>query len=592
MDSLLSRKVKELDQQTLKWGGVDYMYNLCQFKVPAPINTCWLPIFTDNQSGPVLCDIWPGLCIQKRDELCSTGCKHEKCHEFHTIYRSYVGFLAHMSAPASQPTKKRKASELSESSSSSEESNDSVITGHRVISQYTREIRDVPIKGCFYVANFYLDMSINRWIVDIHANNFELTRTSTTIELAFYLSSGEEYSVDEEAVTYLCPELSRAQLTLNLKRHRILYHGDAPLILNGHMMSLIVDEIETKTGTHGHQSSLLHIVFKDWKNSTFPLRNDNENEFLLLSKLILHATPITRPWFHEDVTCADSLHMIRVSNLIAEFLGVKNPVFEKAFTEKQDWTDWLKNIDENHYSRNEPKYIELAKIKDKLHCNRGFQVITPMPVANIQYFIDQFRYMYGGKNRLNYEIEVIPNWPLNSDFYLRDHCPIIFSGLPVYGESIFHLQDRVPDIKTELTYVMIKPYGLRRHALEILVKQLCSINVTVKYYRVTPLCPEAIFTALYPNCLSRPYGSEWRSYIMSGPTVHMIVATEESQPTVPTVRMACLNARIDSKYIWTRNIVHSSSSISESEINIETIINFEKNVDSNRATTSREASSR
>jgi hypothetical protein len=109
----------------------------------------------------------------------------------------------------------------------------------------------------------------------------------------------------------------------------------------------------------------------------------------------------------------------------------------------------------------------------------------------------------------------------------------------------------------------IQKSGLRR--------ALCDVQFVAK-----ELMPRELIHHLYPNVMERPYGADWVHYLESGPYALVIlsfsnVVRDPFYSMLSLLRHACIAARIESKHVWTRNIVHCPADPVEHAANLKFI---------------------
>lgn len=555
MECLLLRKKKEMSQVNFTNEGISLPYCMTCFNIDDAFKAVWLPIFSSrDEQLRMLQDLWPKLCFNPNNGNLKFDCKHKKCIAFRQAYPSITKLLSSITL------------ETPKIETTNDVTTDSVIISPKikcVVSQFTTSIRHIPILDCLFIKKVEASPINGKFICEIAANKLQITRNMQTIPCAFTTTNLDEDHWEKTSDV-------RGMFQENFQQRQMLFWGPYPQIIDGTFGYIECDEFITDEGNQNNERiKNVQIVFKQWKNSTFPMRNDNENQFLLLANLFLGATSIDRPWYHQDLTakqvrelweCSDKLHSL--------LTGEKNLCFYKSFIEKEDWTNWLKTS-ESQISSNASIEIQrtlsqLQALKQIMHNDRGFHLVCNATRENIQHFINQFQIMYFGQDMLKYVIHMDDSYTFTTDNYMKDHCPLAFHKLP--RNATVESQQIIPEADESLTYMLIKPYGLRRNALGCIHKELDNIGAEIIWYHTSPKTEAEAIAGLYPNCKGRPYGYEWINYLTSGPVIHMIVKGKSSD-----VRIAALNARIDSKYIWTRNVIHSSSSINEASDNIKLI---------------------
>jgi len=578
-DIINDLKETESEQETFDHKGVGYLYRKVKINrfpcegVMTPI--IYLPLFERDNQSALLRDLWPDLCLQNKDEV-KLGCKHLKCQEIKEVMRSYTIFEnaitnhhKEMTEPEPCTSKKRstdqqpKASkkvrfeeEVEEDSESdfSSDDEDMVPLPQGWIQQFTTQIRKIPIKGCLYISGTEVDE--DGAVIEICAQNLVISKNVTIIPCCFV---GTNPAKDD---LILADDLANnCSFFFDFPRSQVIYTGPART-LNGLVMHVRVNHIKACTS----RPKLIQIVFNGWKNSTFPLRNDNENQFKQLAKIFLHATEVERPWWNSDLVKEDASQIVRMSDKLQNVITKKDDAkFITSFGEKSHWTEWLDKaeVTAKHITEQRNILDILKTLKHKLHVNKGFTFITPCDKEQCMHFFKQFYKCYSGQDMLTYETCFDDEYTFETDARYLGMMPLSFKSLPTYfGETVGQ----------EKLYVLFKPYGLRRHALDCIVKNLSNCRYHVEQYFAESSLGEFMFNELYPNCLSRPYGIEWQQYLMSGPVIHAVINVDD----VAQFREACLNARIDSKYIWTRNIIHCSADINEGTRNIDSLSKYKQ----------------
>lgn len=124
--------------------------------------------------------------------------------------------------------------------------------------------------------------------------------------------------------------------------------------------------------------------------------------------------------------------------------------------------------------------------------------------------------------------------------------------------------------KKNYTPILIKPNGLWSTQLENIYKNFEKYGgsqiIKFKFFKSIP---DEIFNAYYPNCLSRPYGKEWQSYMWSAPILLIWVNRRYI-----SARRAALDARKESELPWTKNIIHCPENDEELKMNTKIFKKF------------------
>ena len=179
-----------------------------------------------------------------------------------------------------------------------------------------------------------------------------------------------------------------------------------------------------------------------------------------------------------------------------------------------------------------------AVFLEDIRANRGFLFALPENVMPM--FLDiisNLRLLHPSMMSFEYEIN-----SMNIYDQLKDYgISLEFRGLPV---PLFNLNSFSNPMKS--CYLM-KPNGLEVEGLKLNANALSGSRID----RVIPFphgLPDSIFNSLYPNCLTRPYGNFWRTYLR-GPCVAFIVACDG----IMNLRQKAVHARELSNRAWTGN---------------------------------------
>jgi len=123
----------------------------------------------------------------------------------------------------------------------------------------------------------------------------------------------------------------------------------------------------------------------------------------------------------------------------------------------------------------------------------------------------------------------------------------------------------------EETMLLIKPNGMDGFVLEKLIKLLYlkAVCVDIRHYKYLSV---EQFKSLYPNCLNRVYGEEWYTYTTSGP----VAALKLKCFNLNEIRQLCIQARQESGFIWTKNILHCSADSKEAKENLSVFFEQEE----------------
>ena len=180
--------------------------------------------------------------------------------------------------------------------------------------------------------------------------------------------------------------------------------------------------------------------------------------------------------------------------------------------------------------------------------NKGFWFATQKCNKSlIDYYIANYEKAYVQKDRLLTFFESSDEFNFNVDV------------IKCQGMFKYTLQEEMCE-----SYILIKPYGMQKEFFELITTAIERFKIVD--LRITDKITEEEFANLYGNCMNRPYGFEWKSYMFSGPVIHAKIQLRKSD--FKDLRLSMVQARALSKIIWTRNIVHCATDEEEAKQNI------------------------
>lgn len=366
-----------------------------------------------------------------------------------------------------------------------------------------------------------------------------------------YLENSKLVTIDHEYLRTLGVSCSN----WNLYTQTVTICASSTCFLTGCIGSIPFDSTKHSVITPvTNTMAEVRVVFKDWKNATFPKRNDNEAQVRSLLKITASGCEILRPFPYNEAVDADTI--IRISNEVASY----DPTIRSAkfkFDGKESWLNWVKYVlakplvDDTSY---QSKLDELSKIKLDMHNNKVFTFLIPQNrTATAEYTLRKLTELYTPMQMLSSTFSITPYFNYNT--------------APAEKNTLMGIPNcyKTDHEKINRTYILVKPSGLMRDCIEILANVFNSPLHLVTSFSTDRVISDNVFNELYPNCLSRPYGQEWLSYMKSGPVMHLKIETTE--PTI--LRKEIEYARKKTGLIWTRNAYHCSSSLEESKANID-----------------------
>lgn len=122
----------------------------------------------------------------------------------------------------------------------------------------------------------------------------------------------------------------------------------------------------------------------------------------------------------------------------------------------------------------------------------------------------------------------------------------------------------LPISMDEENYLLIKPTGFTLAKLNELLDVLFQMHVGVEDIKARMLT-DYEFNRLYPTCMTRVYGPDWRSHMFSG--LCLVIKTKHT--TYETIRCAAMLMRRKSGIPWVKNVVHSAATQKERELMLE-----------------------
>ena len=294
-----------------------------------------------------------------------------------------------------------------------------------------------------------------------------------------------------------------------------------------------------------HDLTFYHVIFKNWKNATHPLRNDvEENVKKMFKNLNCLEVEIKNSWLYNDLQKVDYEYIINNTNALA----ANDPKIDKDkimfnFETKKEWENFIKTA----YGPDEVFTI-FEEIRESMKNNKGFWFATQKCNKSlIDYYIANYEKAYVQKDRLLTFFESSDEFNFNVDV------------IKCQGMFKYTLQEEMCE-----SYILIKPYGMQKEFFELITTAIERFKIVD--LRITDKITEEEFANLYGNCMNRPYGFEWKSYMFSGPVIHAKIQLRKSD--FKDLRLSMVQARALSKIIWTRNIVHCATDEEEAKQNI------------------------
>ena len=203
----------------------------------------------------------------------------------------------------------------------------------------------------------------------------------------------------------------------------------------------------------------------------------------------------------------------------------------------------------------------------------------------LKQFIKGMIYMF---NRQLFESSVSFYYP-KIEFKYYDQYTLSFSGplIPPYSfidkKPLIKLLDNMVYFKKtsmkNTIPIIIKPNGFTNMGLRAIYEAFSSNHsLFIKF----PICKFFLFnmtgdfdkTAInigllsnpgiigkfYPSSLIRVWGPEWISYLKSGPCgyLELDIGEEDEISAMIEIRERALQARVESKFIWTKNVLHTA----------------------------------
>lgn len=214
-----------------------------------------------------------------------------------------------------------------------------------------------------------------------------------------------------------------------------------------------------------------------------------------------------------------------------------------------------------------------------------YYLVPPCNHEVLKQFITSMIYMY---NRQLFESSVSYYYP-KIEFKYYEQFTLSFSG-PLIPPISF--VDRKPLIKLldNMVYfkktnavntipVIIKPNGFTNMGLRAIYEAFNSNHsLFIKY----PICKFFLFNMtgdfdknainigllsnpgiigkFYPSSLIRAWGPEWIAYLKSGPCGYLELDIDDADEVsaMMEIRERALQARVESKFIWTKNVLHTA----------------------------------
>jgi hypothetical protein len=268
------------------------------------------------------------------------------------------------------------------------------------------------------------------------------------------------------------------------------------------------------------------ISIDNFRNSTHAIRNNTETFYRSLFELHGGGELEDFPWFFEESSPVKS---------------------DKNWWLEYDRFDHIGDIDD----KKNPKSLFLKSIDKKddpthvLNKDRCFVFYLP---ENVE--LKMFHTLIEKNN-------TDPDFLSTSIRWIATFDEILFAKN--FGIHLGSLKLGTPRDRNAITTcipLLIKPNGTSSKGFKIIVDKLKNMVASISFKSIhvgdsnLPL-----LRALYPNCEDRPYGKDWFSYLTSNYIIVFHVNID-NRFNIKHVRKACLDARIESKIPWTRNIIH------------------------------------
>lgn len=519
-----------------------------------------LPLFSvDNDV--VWKDIFPTICFRSINSNKVTGCRHKLCDHLKTKFSlDMIEEALRYYTTVSPKEKKRKAEYTVESpkakrgstgSSYDSETESSTLMEEMPIIQLTRNCnlyrRQEPI-----ICNNVIYCKKENTVFVSSRNDVKPDHTIALAADNLFVTKGITFIPMEIRGSIKGEELDQDQVELEngIKGDLVIdtcgmaqFISPCDQIIDGVFAHL--HYVEIKDSYPLDDLRMISFQFKDWKNATFPLRNENEMNIKRLLSLICNAKEITMPWEYE-LNERDRKDLVCLTEV--ECANGKPFCFEK----KELWTGWLKKK-----STSNPRNDRLNELKNKLHNDKGFtMVIHKSDQPNALQFIEEYKKFIATRDS-HLQVE----FQLCQEGFDSTRLIAFNDGTPKFIETerLLHCSEHT---NNESAYVLIKPHGLMPHAIKCILNNWHDVRVTD--FKMEDTLKMEVIESLYPNCKNRPYGPEWINYLTSGPVIHINVKCKSLQ----ILRNRMVKAREESNYIWTRNIVHCSANAEEAKDNL------------------------
>lgn len=477
--------------------------------------------------------------------------------------------LANNPTPAVKNTRKRKAPEIEESPKEQSPINQTP-NGVQLFQYFTNP--HVTIKNHLFISNYD---SFNK-IATISANSIGVTEGLNIIETTFGCNINNPEIKSKTDTKYLF-----YSIILGLTNQRVGFQCACTGVLNGPLFTIKCDIV---LNNDEQDYTLFKIKFKEWRNASFPLRNENEDIVRQFIKMCNG-----REIFIANFADAEfNTEEIKQETLKVATLRFGNGLLSEKFRfeVKHDWTAWIDQMEEYIESQeliersntdmqlgslcdDATTFIKTSDL-DQLKCSvetlknrarqlsadRTFTFLVPTSQkTNASSILYALKVYYKSNEFLDHEIK-------SESFVFNKYEAEI---LTLDGMPYMHRTTK----ESEMSYLLIKPYGLRRENLK-LIAGLFDSQVILHTNRAQNRLDDQIFKSLYSGNHKRPYGIEWKHYMMSGPVIHLLVETT----SIDELRNKAIQIRQFSKLIWTRNIIHASSSLDEAKENVKMFREF------------------
>lgn len=324
-----------------------------------------------------------------------------------------------------------------------------------------------------------------------------------------YVFSEDDFCFEDENVQLKSVEKSKVTIYVNGHTN----HSD----LDGGYKIAEFENLKIENGNFENME-VHSITILNFKNSVYPPRQENENFYRSFFKLLgFGYFEVSR---HDEITYL--MNMMWPNKEIPKEYDIKDYV-RKMFPDVYDMYNSSKT------------FFFMAPVDSDVNLDIFLDVSSKLPLMNIRHHKTKI-----GKMTL-----------------MNGFCLETFPRREPMKEM------------SPYTPILIKPNGLKGNNFSIIEKEFSKWDIELIRWEIMSKIPEEIFSKFYPNCMDRPYGSEWRNYMFSGPVMIAYVNKHFS-----VCRTAALAARAESGLPWTKNIIHCPERLEEFYMNRNEFANF------------------